>query len=75
MTDRPVLMIRGRTAVDIRRLMYQPLIWLLAFGGRGQRHDPRCFAALFDAQNLQRLANPLVDRMGGNAKVERDFLG
>ena len=75
MTDRPVLMVGGRWCVDIRRLMYQPLIWLLALGGRGQRDDPRRFAALFDAEHLQRLADALVDRMGGNAKLERDFLG
>ena len=73
MTDRPQFVAGGRGRVDVRRLMYQALIWG-AFVSRGRRHDPRRFTASLDAQRMNGLTNPLVDSVRRNAKAERDFL-
>jgi hypothetical protein len=50
--------------------MYQSLIWLLVLGD-----DARCLRAPLDAEDRQRLADALVDRMGRDVKLDRDFLG
>ncbi len=56
MTDRAVLMRRIGSVVDVRRLMYQALIWLparqLAVFGSTRGDHPRRLAAPLDPQNL-----------------------
>jgi hypothetical protein len=54
--------------------MYQPLIC----GGGTQPHDGSnhscCFAALFNAKDLERLANALIDGVRGDTQPDRDLL-
>jgi hypothetical protein len=49
--------------------MYQSLIW-----PRVLRDDARGMRPAFDAEDMQRLANALVDRVIGNAELGPDFL-
>ena len=60
----------GRVCLNVRRLMYQPLICRAMAGD-----DPRRLAAPFDAEDLERLANALVDGVRRNAEFAGDFLG
>jgi hypothetical protein len=43
---------------NVRRLMYQPLIWTV-----GLRDDASCLRTPLDAEDCQRLADALIDRM------------
>ena len=49
---------RCRRRLNVRRLMYQSLIWFAALGD-----DARRLRAPTDAERMQRLANALVDRV------------
>jgi len=55
--------------------MYQPLICRIVAGPHRRGDHSGRFAALIDAQDMQRLAHPLVDGMRRNTQLERDFLG
>src|SRR5205085_235632 len=55
--------------LNVRRLMYQSLIW-----GAVLRHQARGLGAAFDAENLQSLADTLVDGVRRNIELGRDFL-
>ncbi len=39
------------------------------------RHEPRCLRPALDMENLQGLADALVDGVRGNPELDRDFLG
>jgi hypothetical protein len=54
--------------------MYQALICRARFPRTGHGDNPRCLAALLDAQNMERLAHALIDGVRRNAQLERDFL-
>jgi hypothetical protein len=57
--DRGFWVARGVLRLNVRRLMYQTLIWL-----RVLRDDARGLGSAVDAEDLQGLANPLVNRVG-----------
>ena len=69
-TDRIAGMARGSTALNVRRLMYQSLILSVHL-----RDHARRLRTAFDAKHLQGPANALVDRVRGNAELDRDLLG
>jgi len=48
----------GVLALNVRRLMYQSLIWPAVLGNEARR-----LAAALDAQDMERAANALVDRV------------
>jgi hypothetical protein len=60
----------GLVRLNVRRLMYQTLIW-----SAHPRDETRCLRTAVDAEDLQRAANALVDGMGRNIELDRDFLG
>ena len=55
---------------NVRRLMYQPLIWPFDLG-----NDPSCLRTPLDAEGCQRLADALIYRMRRNMELGRDLLG
>jgi hypothetical protein len=69
-TDRTAGMARGCAALNVRRLMYQSLIWAecLSYHAGGLR-------AALDAEEMKRAADALVDGMRRNAQLDGDFLG
>jgi len=72
-TDRPGLVPRGGGSVDVRRLMYQPLICVV--GRRDGRGDNAGgFAAAFSAELFQGASNALIDRMRADSQANSDFL-
>jgi hypothetical protein len=70
MTDRAFWVAARAIALNVRRLMYQSLIWLGMLSD-----DPRCLCAALDPEDRQRLANPLVDGMWRDAELDGDLLG
>jgi hypothetical protein len=58
------------TSLNVRRLMYQSLIWPTVHG-----NETRRLGTALDAKNLQRLADALIDGMRRNIELVRDFLG
>jgi hypothetical protein len=68
MADRGIGMARGTAALNVRRLMYQPLIWLAAL-----RHEASGLGAALDAKDLEGLADSLVDRVRGDPELGRDL--
>lgn len=70
MTDRPFLVIGERDSGNVRRLMYQPLIWPDAAGNKA-----RGLAATLDSKHLQRATNALIDGMRRDSELGSDFLG
>src|SRR6476659_7818060 len=56
------------TLISLRRLMYQSLIWLSVLD-----HEARRLGAALDTEDLQRLADPLVDCVRRNAELDRDL--
>ena len=50
--------------------MYQPLIWLAAL-----RHEAGSLGAALDPENLEGLADALVDRVRGDFELGRDLFG
>src|SRR4030095_14927270 len=69
-TDRTAGMAPESAALNVRRLMYQTLIWSLHL-----RDHARCLRTAIDAQHMQGAANALVDGVRGNAEFDGDFLG
>lgn len=55
--------------VNVRRLMYQTLIWLAVL-----RDDPHSLRTAFDAQNVKHLPEPLIHSVRRNVELCRDFL-
>ena len=68
-TDRPFRMSGSGVAYNVRRLMYQPLIW-----GVVGSDEAGGMLALPDAEDLKCLANSLVHGVGRNAEPDRNFL-
>jgi hypothetical protein len=58
----------GVVALNVRRLMYQSLIWATVLGNEARR-----LAAALDAKDMKRAADALVDRVRRNAKFSRDL--
>jgi hypothetical protein len=56
--------------LNVRRLMYQTLIWPADL-----RHQARRLSPAVDAQDLQCATDALVDGMWRNIELDRDFLG
>ena len=50
--------------------MYQSLIWPAVL-----RHDARSLGTALHAEDLKSLADALIDRVGRDVKLDRDFLG
>ena len=69
MTDRGVWFVRPSPRLNVRRLMYQSLIWPFVAG-----NDSRGLRASFNAEDLERLTDALVDRVRRNVELGRDFL-
>ena len=69
MTDRGVGLDRSGVPLNVRRLMYQSLIW-----SSDLRNDPSSLRAPLDAENLERMANALVYGMRRNVELGGDFL-
>jgi len=70
MTDRGVWVAVSCIGLNVRRLMYQSLIWALVLGD-----DPSRLRASLDPENCERLTDPLVHRVRRNVKLGGDFLG
>jgi hypothetical protein len=56
--------------LNVRRLMYQSLIWSAVL-----RNQPRRLSAALHAQDCKRLADALVDRVRRNVELGRNLLG
>ena len=73
MTDRLALVVVIASAVDVRRLMYQSLI---CSGEEARLGDHPCrFAAPLDAEDVERLADALIDGVRRDQQAGGDFLG
>ena len=70
MTDRPFLVLGGKRGGNVRRLMYQSLIWTSLTGD-----ETRGLAAALDAEDLERAPDALIDRMRRNSELGGDFFG
>src|SRR6476469_1376026 len=68
MTDRVLWLAGLVVGWNVRRLMYQPLIWLVVLS-----NDQRRLRAAFDAEGRDRLADALVDRVRGNPQLAGDL--
>src|SRR5215218_4729640 len=69
-TDRTAGMGLGTAALNVRRLMYQSLIWPVHL-----RDQPRSLRPALDAEHVQGTADALIDSMGGNAELDRNLFG
>jgi len=67
--DRAALFARRDPCLNVRRLMYQSLIWLGVVG-----HEPGRLRTASDAESLERLPDALVDGMRGDSQLDRNFL-
>jgi hypothetical protein len=72
MTNRPTDLRGVGVSVDVRRLMYQPLIWLgeATLGG----NQARGLRSTLHAKDLQGLANALIDGVRRNAEMAGNLL-
>ena len=68
MTDRGFWLAGLRLVGNVRRLMYQSLIWPAV-----PRHDARRLGAAFDAEDLEGLADPLINGVRGNRQLRRNL--
>ena len=68
-TDRPTSLVFWGAMLNVRRLMYQPLI-----GARGLRDHAGGLRTPFDPKDMKRTAHPLVDGVRGNAEFLGNFL-
>ena len=69
MTDRPHWLDGGRARLNIRRLMYQSLIWAAVLGD-----EARGLRSPFNREDVERAANALVDRVRRDVELGRNFL-
>jgi hypothetical protein len=67
-TDRGFWVIGFRLGGNVRRLMYQSLIWSAVL-----RNQPRSLRAALDAKDLKGLADTLVDGVRRDLELCRDF--
>jgi hypothetical protein len=70
MTDRGLWVAALLVGGNVRRLMYQSLIWPAVLGD-----DPRRLGAPLDAEDLKGLANALVDGVVRDAQFGGDLFG
>jgi hypothetical protein len=70
MADRGLWVAGMEVGGNVRRLMYQSLIWSLVLG-----NDPGRLRAPLDAEDGESLADALVDRMRRDVELGRNFLG
>jgi hypothetical protein len=69
MTDRGLWFARDETGLNVRRLMYQSLIWLSVAG-----NGSSSLRAPFDAEYLEGLPDSLVHGVRGDVELGCDFL-
>jgi hypothetical protein len=69
MTDRAFWLAGGARALNVRRLMYQSLIWSAVL-----RDDAGRLRPPLDAENLKRLSDPLIHRVRRDPELGRDLL-
>src|SRR4051812_37308601 len=69
MTDRGLWLAGLLLAGNVRRLMYQTLIWAAVL-----RHDARGLGAAFDAEDLKGLADALIGGMRREQQFARELL-
>ena len=70
MTDRSNWLAEPGAGLNVRRLMYQSLIWSTVLGDHARRLGPP-----FHSKRLQRVADSLVYCVGRDAKLDGDLLG
>ena len=70
MTDRVPWVARINLALNVRRLMYQTLIWLVVL-----RHEASGLSSPFNAEDVDRLSNALIDGVRRDIEFARDLLG
>ena len=70
MTDRGSWLACTGVPLNVRRLMYQSLIWPLVAGD-----DPRSLRAALYSKDSEGLPNSLIDCVRRDMKLGRDFLG
>jgi hypothetical protein len=78
MTDRGSWLEANPVGLNIRRLMYQTLMWARVeaeSARRVARDHAGGLSAPLDAEDVQGAANALVDGMRGNVELGGDFLG
>jgi hypothetical protein len=68
--DRAVVVAAKSLGHNVRRLMYQSLIWFAVL-----RHEARGMGPAQDSERLQGLPDALVDGMRRDSELDRDFLG
>ena len=68
-TDRAAGVALAAAALNVRRLMYQSLIWFV-----NVRDHSRGMRPAFDAQDVQGSANTLVDSVRRDAELDRNLL-
>jgi len=70
MTDRGVWVGRDSGRLNVRRLMYQSLIWAAEL-----RDDASSLATALNAEDVERAANALIDSVWRDIELRRNFLG
>jgi hypothetical protein len=68
--DRGVWVTVAARRLNVRRLMYQSLIWRPVL-----RDEARGLSAPFNPKDRKRLPNSLIDRMRGDMELGSNFLG
>jgi hypothetical protein len=68
MTDRGLWVAGLSVGVNVRRLMYQSLIWLFVLGD-----DARCLRTPLDSEDCERLANALINGVGRDVQLCGDL--
>ncbi|MES2136402.1 MAG: hypothetical protein V4502_05000 [Pseudomonadota bacterium] len=68
MTDRGLWVAGLGGGGNVRRLMYQPLIWSAVLGDEARR-----LRSALDAKDRKRLADALVDGVGGDIELGGDL--
>ena len=69
-TDRTTGVALECAALNVRRLMYQSLIWPVDL-----RYHARRLRSAFHTKHMKRAANSLVDCVGRDSELDGDFLG
>jgi len=69
MTDRPDGLLLARHSLNVRRLMYQPLIWPLVAGD-----DAGGLSPALNPKGLKGAADALVDGVRRDMELSGDFL-
>ncbi|MDQ3245681.1 MAG: hypothetical protein M3Q52_02070 [Pseudomonadota bacterium] len=67
--DRPVGLARRFPGLNVRRLMYQTLIWTVELS-----NEPSGLGAPLNAERVQGAANALIDGVRRDPELDRDFL-